>query len=59
MTDEPYHSLPPVVNAITGFCIAFALILVPFVAITRVKLENKVDCSANKTNCKTNNPPIK
>ena len=37
MTDDSHHSLPPVVNAITGFCIAFAVIVVPLMAISRVK----------------------
>ena len=37
MTDDPYPSLKPVVNAIAGFFIACSMLSVPFLATSRVK----------------------
>ena len=49
MTEEPCHSPSPVVNAITGFFIAFAMITAPIAAITRVKLPHRIQPSIKTT----------
>ena len=40
MTDDPYHSPMPVVNAITGFFIALTLVTLPLLAVTSERVKS-------------------
>ena len=37
MTDDPHHSIRPVVNAIAGFVISTLMLAIPLLAVSRVK----------------------
>ena len=40
MTDDPHHSLKPVVNAIAGFFLGIAAIALPLVAVSDIRVKS-------------------